>query len=154
MFKSYNYCKSILSYDIYLKKQMTESFKGGGSPQDTRPSIRSANVSVNSRDAELLERLAQPELMSGIIQESAQFSENLRTINKSRLKRDVNERYFMQKIFEAYGDGTSITMEGFEKLVRKLGLLRLLTDALKVDDEGTDRSMYKNELCSVDTCVY
>lgn len=127
---------STASYDTYLKKEMTESFKGGGSSQDVQLSIRSADV--NSRDAELLERLAQTELLPDVKQQS---SENLRTVNKSRLKRDVNERYFMQKIFEAYGDGTSITMEGFEKLVRKLGLLKLLTDASEVNDNGTHRSM-------------
>ncbi|XP_011689171.1 PREDICTED: zinc transporter foi-like isoform X2 [Wasmannia auropunctata] len=132
---------STASYDTHLKKQMTESLKGGGSPQDTRPSVGSANAFVNSRDAELLERLSQTELMPDVKeQKSAQSSENLRTVNKSRLKRDVNERYFMQKIFEAYGDGTSITMEGFEKLVRKLGLLRLLTDVSEVDNGGTDRN--------------
>ncbi|EGI61159.1 Zinc transporter foi [Acromyrmex echinatior] len=123
---------STTSYDTHLKKQMTESFKGGGSLEDTRSSINNASVSVNSRDAELLERLAQTELVASVKQMSARSSEALRIVNKSRLKRDVNERYFMQKIFEAYGDGTSITMEGFEKLVRKLGLLRLF-DTLEVD---------------------
>lgn len=136
---------------IYRKKEMTESSKGGESPQNTQPSIGSANVSVNSRDAELLERLAQPELVSDVKQKSAQSSENLRTVYRSRLKRDVNERYFMQKIFEAYGDGTSITMEGFEKLVRKLGLLRLLTDVSKVDGDGTDRGMYKKRIIIANT---
>ncbi|XP_011880537.1 PREDICTED: zinc transporter foi-like isoform X3 [Vollenhovia emeryi] len=120
------------------KKEMTESFKGGGSLQDTRPSVGSADVpSVNSRDAELLERLSQTEL-PGAEQRSTRSGKDLRTVNRSRVKRDVNERYFMQKIFEAYGDGTSITMEGFEKLIRKLGLLRLLTDESKVDD--TDKA--------------
>lgn len=133
---------STASHDIY-RKEMTESFKGGGSPQNTRPSLR--NADVNSRDAELLERLAQTELVPGVNQKSAQSSEDLRTVNRSRLKRDVNERYFMQKIFEAYGDGTSITMDGFEKLIRKLGLLRLLTDASSVNDDGTDRSTYKTK---------
>jgi len=62
-----------------------------------------------------------------------------------RLKRnvDVDERYFMKKIFEAYGDGTSITMEGFEKLVRKLGLLRLLTDTSELEGNGFDRNKTK-----------
>lgn len=131
---------------IYHKKEMTESSTGDRSPQNTRSSnSRSADVSVNvSKDAELLERLAQTEL-PGVKQKSAQSSEDLHTVHRSRLKRDVNERYFMQKIFEAYGDGTSITMEGFEKLVRKLGLLRLLTDVSKVDGDDTDRSMYKNK---------
>ncbi|XP_012534572.1 zinc transporter foi isoform X2 [Monomorium pharaonis] len=129
--------------DTYIKKGMTKSFKGGVSPRDTQPSVTSKNnVSVNSREAELLERLAQTELAPGVKQkQSAQSSKNSRTtINRSRLKRDVDEKYFMQKIFEAYGDGTSITMEGFEKLVRKLGLLRLLTDASQVDSDGTDRN--------------
>jgi len=133
---------STASYDTYLKKQMTESFKGGGNLQDIRSSINNASVSINSRDTELLERLAQTELVTSVKQKSARYSEDLYTVNKSRLKRDVNERYFMQKIFEAYGDGTSITMEGFEKLVRKLGLLRLF-DTLEVDSDTTDRSMYK-----------
>lgn len=124
---------------IYRKKEMTEGSKGDESPQNT--SIRSADVSGNSRDAELLERLAQTE--PDVKQKSARSSEDLRSVHRSRLKRDVNERYFMQKIFEAYGDGTSITMEGFEKLIRKLGLLRLLTDVSKMDGDGTDRSMYK-----------
>lgn len=134
---------STASHDTYHKKEsvMTESFKGGGNPQDTQPSVRSADVSVNSRHAELLERLAQRELVPDVKQKSAQSSEDLHIVNRSRLKRDVNERYFMQKIFEAYGDGTSITMEGFEKLVRKLGLLRLLSDVSKVDGADTDRSM-------------
>ncbi|KYM96773.1 Zinc transporter foi [Cyphomyrmex costatus] len=132
---------STASYDTHLKKQMTESFKGGGSsPQDTQPAINDVNVSVNSRDAKLLERLAQTEfLMPDAKQKSAQSSEDLHTVNKPRLKRDVNERYFMQKIFEAYGDGTSITMEGFEKLVRKLGLLRLF-DTLEADSGAADRN--------------
>lgn len=138
---------STASHDTYTKKGMMRNFKGGGSLQVTQPSITSENVSVNSREAELLERLAQTELVPGVEQKSARSSKDLRTVNRSRLKRDVNEMYFMQKIFEAYGDGTSITMEGFEKLVRKLGLLRLLTDASQVDSGSTDRSMYKNGNC-------
>ncbi|KAL6259773.1 hypothetical protein P5V15_009685 [Pogonomyrmex californicus] len=135
---------STASSDAYLKKEMMENFKGGGNPQDTRPSITSADISVNSRDAELLERLAQTEMLPSIKQRSRLSSDDLRTVNKSRLKRDVDEKYFMQKIFEAYGDGTSITMEGFEKLVRKLGLLRLLTDESDVQSGDTDRSSGKN----------
>ncbi|XP_011161229.2 zinc transporter foi isoform X2 [Solenopsis invicta] len=131
---------STASHDTYTKKGMMRNFKGGGSLQVTQPSITSENVSVNSREAELLERLAQTELVPGVEQKSARSSKDLRTVNRSRLKRDVNEMYFMQKIFEAYGDGTSITMEGFEKLVRKLGLLRLLTDASQVDSGSTDRN--------------
>ncbi|KAL0131637.1 hypothetical protein PUN28_002882 [Cardiocondyla obscurior] len=138
---------------VYHKKQTTESFKGGGNSQYTPPSVvtRAADVnSVNSRDAELMERLAQTDLVPDVKQKSAQSSEDLRTVNKSRLKRDVNERYFMQKIFEAYGDGTSITMEGFEKLVRKLGLLRLLTDVSKDDTDRNNRNFSNKGLHDVD----
>lgn len=130
------------SHDAYLlKKEITENFKGGGNARNTQ--VASADVSVNLRDVELLERLAQTELLSNIKHES---SADLRTEYRSRLKRDVavDEMYFMRKLFEAYGDGTSITMEGFEKLVRKLGLLRLLTDASKQESGSTETSMYKN----------
>ncbi|XP_011268005.1 zinc transporter foi isoform X2 [Camponotus floridanus] len=132
------------SRDAYLlKKEITENFKGGGNARNTQSSIASADVSVNSRDVELLERLAQTELSSSVKHKS---SADLHTDYRSRLKRDVavDEMYFMKKIFEAYGDGTSITMDGFEKLVRKLGLLRLLTDASKLENGSTETSNNKN----------
>ncbi|XP_072760446.1 zinc transporter foi isoform X4 [Anoplolepis gracilipes] len=132
------------SHDAYLvKKGITENFKGGGNVRNKQPSIVSADMSVNSRDVELLERLAQTKLLSSVKHKS---STDLHTNYKSRLKRDVavDEMYFMRKIFEAYGDGTSITMEGFEKLVRKLGLLRLLTDASELESDGTETSSGKS----------
>lgn len=47
--------------------------------------------------------------------------------NERRLRRSVNidEEYFIKKLFESYGDGNSLTIEGFEKLMRKLGLVKL-----------------------------
>lgn len=120
--------------DTYVEWRIKEKFKDEGSARDTaRPSAASASVTtVSPRDAEILERLAQtgPRLGSDR-KPDARTNDDSRTVSKSRLKRDVamDERYFMRKLFEAYGDGTSITIEGFEKLVRKLGLLKLLTDA-------------------------
>lgn len=134
---------------VYVKKKITEDFRGGGNAQDIRSPITSADTSVNSRDAELLERLAQKESLSDVNRGSVRSSEDLYTINRSRSKRDVtiDETYFMRKIFEAYGDGTSITMEGFEKLVRKLGLLRLLSDvSTQEDSKNTERNVHKNQL--------
>jgi hypothetical protein len=119
---------STTSHDIYLKKKITKDFKGGGNMRNmTQSSLVSADKPVN------------------ITRKSAQSSKNLRTINTLRLKRDVNidERYFMKKIFKAYGDGTNITMEGFEKLIRKLGLLRLLTDVSELEGSGFDRNKTK-----------
>lgn len=52
----------------------------------------------------------------------------------------------MKKIFEAYGDGTTVTMEGFEKLLRKLGLLRLLTDVSTLEDHNIVTSQHENPL--------
>lgn len=132
------------SHDAYLlKKEITENFKGGGNARNKQSSIASADVSVNLRDIELLERLAQTELLSSVKHKS---SADLHTDYRSRLKRDVavDEMYFMKKIFEAYGDGTSITMEGFEKLVRKLGLFTLLTDTSKLESGSTETSTHKN----------
>lgn len=131
------------SHDAYLiKKEITENFKGGGNVRNTQPSIESVDTSVNSRNVELSKRLAQPELLSNVKDKS---SADLRTSYRSRLKRDVavDETYLIKKIFEAYGDGTSMTIEGFEKLVRKLGLHKLI-DASKLENGGTETSMHKN----------
>lgn len=134
--------------DSYLKKKITENFKGSGKTRDTEPSIINVAIPVNSRDTELLQRLAQTELPPNVNRKSIHSSKDLRTFNESRIKRNiaVDEKYFMKKIFEAYGDGTSITIEGFERLVQKLGLLKLLTDISKAEDGSTDKNMHKNQL--------
>ncbi|RLU23386.1 hypothetical protein DMN91_003590 [Ooceraea biroi] len=137
------YARSTASHDIYPKRKVAEDFKGGGRDAGMQSSLAGADESaLESRNAELLQRLAQTELSSVDSRKSAQSRRDLRTINASRVKRDVDvdERYFMKKIFEAYGDGTSITMEGFEKLLRKLGLLRLLTDASELEASGSNRN--------------
>ncbi|XP_029171895.1 zinc transporter foi-like isoform X2 [Nylanderia fulva] len=126
------------------KKDTTESFKDGGKTRSTTSSSSSIG-SGSSRDAELLERLAQTKLEQFNTKQDS--SVDLDTDYRARLKRDVtvvDETYFMRKIFEAYGDGTSITMDGFEKLVRKLGLLKLLTDASGLESGGTERSNGKS----------
>lgn len=140
---------AIANDDTYVKKKIAKNFKGGGSTrvQQQQQTLMNENASANdSRHTELLERLAQTEWL--LASKLARFSEDSRTVNSSRLKRDVtvDERYFMKKIFEAYGDGTSLTMGGFEKLVRKLGLLRLLNDVSTLENGSVDRSMRKNQL--------
>ncbi|XP_014480320.1 PREDICTED: zinc transporter ZIP14-like isoform X2 [Dinoponera quadriceps] len=132
--------------DTYVRKKIAKNFKGGGRTRDTRMQQQSWTTENDSRDTELLKRLAQTELNYKF----QRFNEDSRAINSSRLKRDVavDERYFMKKIFEAYGDGKSITMGGFETLVRKLGLLRLLNDESILEDDGVDRSIRKNQLDS------
>ncbi|XP_032672948.1 zinc transporter foi-like isoform X2 [Odontomachus brunneus] len=144
---------AIANDDTYVKKKIAKNFKGGGSAriqQQRQQTLTNENTSSadDSRDTELLKRLAQTEWL--LASKLTRFKEDSRTVNTSRLKRDVavDERYFMKKIFEAYGDGTSLTMGGFEKLVRKLGLLRLLNDISTLEDDSVDRSMRKNQLDS------
>ncbi|KAL6441966.1 hypothetical protein ACFW04_002373 [Cataglyphis niger] len=131
------------SHDAYLiKKEIMENFKGGGNVRSTQPSIESVDdTSVNLRNVELSKRLAQSELLSNVKDKSA----DLHTSYRSRLKRDVtvDETYLTKKIFEAYGDGTSMTMEGFKKLVRKLGLHKLI-DASKLENGETETSNSKS----------
>lgn len=139
--------KSTASRDTYVKKKITGNFKGGGNVRDTQSSVATEDMPINLENLALIERLAQTELLAS--QKSAQSSEVSQSINKPRMRRAVNEniavneRYFMKKIFEAYGDGTSITMEGFEKLVRKLGLHKLLADPSDLETSSTDKSIYK-----------
>ncbi|XP_011149779.1 zinc transporter foi isoform X2 [Harpegnathos saltator] len=133
----------VASGETYVKKKITKDLKGGGSAQDVRTLTGESASAGDSR--ELSERLAR------MSREPAGISEDSRGVHSFRLKRDVavDEGYFMRKIFEAYGDGTSITMSGFEKLVRKLGLLRLLNDVSTSEDGGSvDRSTRKDQLGS------
>ncbi|XP_078035155.1 zinc transporter foi [Augochlora pura] len=89
------------------------------------------------KDLEVMERLGQTEISYNRGLKSSRSTKNPNLVTMSRRKRNVDvidEKYFMKKIFETYGDGTSVTIEGFEKLLRKLGLLRLLTDVSKLED--------------------
>lgn len=146
--------KATANDDTYVKKKIAENFKGGGRIQQQQQDSANQMSADDSRDIELLKRLAQTELL--LTSKLAKFSEESRTVNSFRLKRDatVDEKYFMRKIFEAYGDGTSLTMDGFEKLVRKLGLLRLLNDASKSEDGSVDRNMHKNQLGNVVSLLF
>lgn len=74
---------------------------------------------LESRDKELMERLGQNQL------ESLRNSElNAKNFKNSRAKRSSDEKYFTKKIFALYGDGENMTMEGFEKLLKKLRLFQ------------------------------
>ncbi|CAL7933142.1 unnamed protein product [Xylocopa violacea] len=103
--------------------------------------------STTLRDIEILERLGQIEIMQNNILNTARVERD--PLNRIRSKRNVDvidDKYFMRKIFEAYGDGTSITMEGFEKLLKKLGLLRLITDISRLENHNVVTSQHENPL--------
>lgn len=106
--------------------------------------------SKNLKDIEISERLGQFEITQNSKLNIIQFDKNQSPFNKIRTKRNdvdvLDEKYFMKKIFETYGDGTSITMEGFEKLLKKLGLLRLLTDISRLENHNIVASHNENPL--------
>ncbi|XP_058806546.1 zinc transporter foi isoform X2 [Phymastichus coffea] len=72
------------------------------------------------RRQELLERLGQNDLQ-------AMNAKSAKNAKNSRAKRstEFNEKYFTMKLFQQYGNGEHMTMEGFEKLLKKIGLFQL-----------------------------
>lgn len=101
------------------------------------------------KDVEILERLGQIEIIYRGELNSVQLHTDENSLNRIRNKRNVDiidEKYFMKKIFETYGDGNSVTMEGFEKLLKKLGLLRLLTDISRLEEHNIVTSQHDNPI--------
>ncbi|XP_029039101.2 zinc transporter foi-like [Osmia bicornis bicornis] len=99
---------------------------------------------TTSKNVEILERLGQIEIIY-----KGELNSDQNSLNRVRNKRNVDiidEKYFMKKIFETYGDGTSVTMEGFEKLLKKLGLLRLLTDISRLEEHNIVTSQHENPI--------
>lgn len=129
----------------YSEKRVLEKKKIIKDNQE--PHKNDTNVLLKN-DLEVLERLGQIELMIHEKQGFTYFSNDHTKDSRLRKRRsiDVNEKYFMKKIFEAYGDGKSMTMEGFEKLLRKLGLLTLLTDISKLEGHNMGINRSENQL--------
>lgn len=135
----------IATNEIYTKNKNTEIVKVNENVEI--PIIGEDPKSLE--DIEILRRLGQIEIMHNDELNAAQFNGDQNPLNRIRTKRNVDiidEKYFIEKIFEAYGDGTSITMEGFEKLLKKLGLLRLLTDISSLENHNTVTSQNENPL--------
>ncbi|XP_012171882.1 zinc transporter foi isoform X2 [Bombus terrestris] len=135
----------IATNEIYTKNKNTEIVKVNENVEI--PIIGEDPKSLE--DIEILERLGQIEIMHNDELNAAQFNGDQNPLNRIRTKRNVDiidEKYFIKKIFETYGDGTSITMEGFEKLLKKLGLLRLLTDISSLENHNTVTGQNENSL--------
>nr|CAD7591275.1 unnamed protein product [Timema genevievae] len=43
--------------------------------------------------------------------------------------KDIEEMYFIKRVFDKFGNGETMTLEGFELLLRSLGLERLVTES-------------------------
>ncbi|KOC69467.1 Zinc transporter foi [Habropoda laboriosa] len=134
--------------ETLTKEKSSEIVKVNENMQDMHMPIRKEDSTI-LKDIEILERLGQIEITRSGELNAAKFIKDQNPLNRVRTKRNVdviNEKYFMKKMFEAYGDGTSVTMEGFEKLLKKLGLLRLLTDISRLENHNTVTSQHENPL--------
>ncbi|XP_043279328.1 zinc transporter foi isoform X2 [Venturia canescens] len=82
---------------------------------------------------EIHERLGQP-LEDVEKRGDSKFSDG-NSMKKWRNRRNVeiDEKYFMKKLFNTYGDGTSLSIEGFEKLIKRLGLFRMIENLENFD---------------------
>ncbi|KAG7209686.1 hypothetical protein KM043_011331 [Ampulex compressa] len=129
--------------------QATEKMKDAMDDQDIHQLIINPD-SMLIKDIEILNRLGQTDLTYESV-DSRGSDKAWNHIDRRRIKRDlgINDMYFMKKIFKAYGDGTSITMEGFEKLLRKLGLLRLLSDISNLEDHSATSHQKESQLDSI-----
>ncbi|XP_076229868.1 zinc transporter foi [Nomia melanderi] len=125
--------------EVHTKRKTLQNMKVDKNVQAVHvPAIEESFTTL--KDLEIMERLGQTEINYNKELKSIRSTKNPSPITVIRRKRNVDvidEKYFMKKIFETYGDGTSVTMDGFEKLLRKLGLLRLLTDISKLEDLNT-----------------
>lgn len=136
----------VVTNETYTKAERSENRNNNGNVQNVHFPIEGSRT---LKDIELLERLGQIEVISDRELNAAEFVKNPNPLQRVRTKRDVdiiNEKYFMKKIFEAYGDGTSVTMEGFEKLLKKLGLSSLLTDISGLENHNIVTSQQENRV--------
>nr|XP_012139836.1 PREDICTED: zinc transporter foi isoform X2 [Megachile rotundata] len=134
--------------EAHAKAKNQENVKPNDNIHNTHIPITQEDSSP-TRNIELLERLGQIDIIYNGDLNSVQLVKDEDSLNRIRTKRNVDvidEKYFMKRIFETYGDGTSITMEGFEKLLKKLGLLRLLTDVSKLEEHNVVTSQHENPL--------
>ncbi|XP_017752577.1 PREDICTED: zinc transporter foi-like [Eufriesea mexicana] len=138
----------IATNDIHIKEKNPETIKINKNVQNNHISVIKED-SITLKDIEILERLGQIEIAHNCELNAVHFDKDQNPLNRVRTKRNVDildEKYFMKKIFEAYGDGTSITMEGFEKLLKKLGLFRLLKDTSNLENHNIVTSQNENPL--------
>ncbi|XP_012274150.1 zinc transporter foi isoform X2 [Orussus abietinus] len=117
----------------------------------------------SERYREIMERLGQPEVFNER-SNSQRWEYNVgKARGRTRRDAEIDRRYFIRKVFEAYGDGNSMTLKGFEKLLRRLGLFRLSNafddreSQIRTDQQSGNRmggiveSRSSNDLRNVDT---
>lgn len=94
-----------------------------------------------SRRRELLERLGQTDLQ-------AINDKNAKNAKNSRSKRSSqhSDKYFTKKIFQQYGDGEHMTIDGFERLLKKMGLFQLNARVTEEESHSIDSNQSGSRL--------
>ncbi|OXU22795.1 hypothetical protein TSAR_002041 [Trichomalopsis sarcophagae] len=97
-----------------------------------------------ARHKELLERLGQNELDSQVNQKNEKNARNARSKRSS----DLEGKYFTKKLFETYGDGENMTIEGFEKMLKKLGLFQSESKVSEQETHSIDSNQSGSSLAN------
>ncbi|KAK0157095.1 hypothetical protein PV328_011903, partial [Microctonus aethiopoides] len=105
------------------------------------------SININPMESpEVLERLGQIDTINlrdnSQIQSKYNYKQDKLERRRAKRHADVEERYFLKKIFDAYGDGTSLTIDGFEMMLKKLGLVKLITN---IQMQSTINNTINNE---------
>lgn len=80
------------------------------------------DVGDDNKSWEIQERL-------GLIETTTSNVKNDNQSNQARRsKRHTDDQHFVRKIFRDFGNGNSLTIDGFEKLLKKIGLSNLVGD--------------------------
>nr|CAD7451970.1 unnamed protein product [Timema tahoe] len=58
--------------------------------------------------------------------------------------KDIEEMYFIKRVFDKFGNGETMTLEGFELLLRSLGLERLVTESFGGNIEDASSTAIMN----------
>ncbi|XP_011503423.1 PREDICTED: zinc transporter foi [Ceratosolen solmsi marchali] len=111
-----------------------------------KDNLENSRVLQESRQKELLDRLGQNYLES---QENGDFNDKNMQNLRSKRSLELDEKYFTKKIFELYGDGENMTMEGFEKLLRKMGLFQSEPKVSEQEIHSIDSNQSGNRFANV-----
>ena len=120
-------------------KKYSHSYSEEKASRMTSKSVKTVAEDTSENSPEYLQRLVQisERLGAPSISEKAK---NIGTKITQRSRRNVEteDKYFTKKLFETYGDGTSLSIEGFEKLLMNLGLFRLVENVGKNEETSTN----------------
>ncbi|XP_015183219.1 PREDICTED: zinc transporter foi-like [Polistes dominula] len=155
--------KSYSEKKVLIKRKIVKSNNNNNNEEEEEEEMHKSDddddVVVNvlsNNHLEIMERLGQIQPIrqkhgssSSMYLNNDDHSKDSSSRIRKKRNTDVIGKNHMKKIFEAYGDGHDIKMEGFEMMLKKLGLLTLLIDSTKLDDDhNVDINQSDNQLDS------